>query len=336
MDTARTPITPYPRGWFLVSRSEELKPRRTKTVHYFGQDIVLYRTADGQAHAVDPYCPHLGAHLGHGGKVDGTSIRCPFHGWTFDGVSGQCKYVPEATRTPKVSLRHWPVQEVSGMILVWYHEQREPPSWRVPEMPDEEGRWTPWMESRWRLNACCQDIVENDIDVAHIPAMHGFSKRIPKVELSTDGPTLRIDSTLTLELEQFGLWGAIEGPLITRKFGLTIGYITFKSKVLGVPIGLRTLGNTTPIDEHHVDVRLMYSVLRSPIRLLDPLIARQYRRFFDGTVNQDVKIWENKMYRLHPALSDADGPFVAYRRWATQFYSEDEMQRARARAREML
>ena len=105
MDTARTPITPYPRGWFLVSRSEELKPRRTKTVHYFGQDIVLYRTADGQAHAVDPYCPHLGAHLGHGGKVDGTSIRCPFHGWTFDGVSGQCKYVPEATRTPKVSRR---------------------------------------------------------------------------------------------------------------------------------------------------------------------------------------------------------------------------------------
>ncbi len=333
MDSARTPITPYPRGWFLVARSGELRPKQVKTVHYFGQDIVLYRTADGVAHAVDPFCPHLGAHLGHGGKIENDALRCPFHGWTYDGSSGACVHAPEATKTPRVSLRHWHVQEVSGMILVWYHELGEAPGWEVPEMPEEEGRWTGWMESRWKLKACCQDIVENDIDVAHIPAMHGFSKKIPKVEFTTDGPMMRIDSTLRLELEQFGLWGAIEGPLITRKWGLTVGYIVFTSTLMGFPIGLRTLGNTTPIDEETVDLRLWYSVRRSPLRILDPLIARQYRRFFDHTVNQDVKIWENKMYRLYPALSDADGPFVAYRRWATQFYSEDEMQRARARAR---
>ena len=259
MDSARTPITPYPRGWFLVARSGELRPKQVKTVHYFGQDIVLYRTADGVAHAVDPFCPHLGAHLGHGGRIENDAIRCPFHGWAYDGASGACVHAPEASKTPRVSLRHWHVQEVSGMILVWYHEQDEAPTWKVPEMPEEDGRWTGWMESRWKLKACCQDVVENDIDVAHIPAMHGFSKKIPRVDFTTDGPMMRIDSTLRLELEQFGLWGAIEGPLTTRKWGLTVGYIVFTSTLMGFPIGLRTLGNTTPIDEEHVDLRLWYS-----------------------------------------------------------------------------
>ncbi|CAF4939253.1 unnamed protein product, partial [Rotaria socialis] len=37
------------------------------------------------------FCPHMGAHLGVGGKIrHGTCIECPFHGWTFDGETGDC------------------------------------------------------------------------------------------------------------------------------------------------------------------------------------------------------------------------------------------------------
>ena len=51
-----------------------------------------------QVSIVDAYCPHLGANLGVGGRVHGNCIECPFHGWQFDGESGQCVKIPYADK----------------------------------------------------------------------------------------------------------------------------------------------------------------------------------------------------------------------------------------------
>ena len=63
----------YPRGWFVVAESHELGDEGVTKMRYFGRDFVLYRGASDQPHALDAYCPHLGAHLGVGGKVEGES-----------------------------------------------------------------------------------------------------------------------------------------------------------------------------------------------------------------------------------------------------------------------
>src|SRR5262245_38908340 len=81
-------VLPIPNGWFAVEWSKELIPGQVKSIHYFGEDLVIFRGRSGEAHVLDPYCPHLGAHLGEGGRVMGEALRCPFHGWTFDGNSG--------------------------------------------------------------------------------------------------------------------------------------------------------------------------------------------------------------------------------------------------------
>jgi hypothetical protein len=36
---------------------------------------------------------------------------------------------------------------------------------------------------------------------------------------------------------------------------------------------------------------------------------------------EDKPIWEHKTYIDRPALADTDGPFAAFRRWASQFYA---------------
>ena len=56
---------------------------------FMGEDVVIYRTAGGVLRVVEPYCPHLGAHLGYGGKVQGEELVCPFHHFRFD-ASGAC------------------------------------------------------------------------------------------------------------------------------------------------------------------------------------------------------------------------------------------------------
>jgi hypothetical protein len=59
-------------------------------------------------------------------------------------------------------------------------------------------------------------------------------------------------------------------------------------------------------------------------KTLGGLITRLLRRkaIKEGvrTINQDIPIWEHKLYRRQPRLCEGDGPIMAYRRWARQFY----------------
>ena len=80
---ARYPMPPFPRGWYAVCDSDELAADEVKPLHYLGRELVAVRDANGDARVFDAYCPHLGAHLGHGGRVENGTLHCPFHGWQF-------------------------------------------------------------------------------------------------------------------------------------------------------------------------------------------------------------------------------------------------------------
>src|SRR5690606_36915397 len=86
-------LPPIPWGWFVVGLSHELHPGDVRPVRYFDRDLVLWRTEAGEARVWDAHCPHLGAHLGYGGTVEGETLRCPFHHFRFDG-QGRCVEVP--------------------------------------------------------------------------------------------------------------------------------------------------------------------------------------------------------------------------------------------------
>lgn len=70
----------------------------------------------GEAQVLDAYCPHLGAHLGHGG------YSCPFHAWEFNG-DGINTHIPYAKRTPpkvkdKQCIKTYPTVEKNQIIWV--------------------------------------------------------------------------------------------------------------------------------------------------------------------------------------------------------------------------
>jgi 3-ketosteroid 9alpha-monooxygenase subunit A len=88
----------YPRGWFVVSFSDELKVGDVHTLNYFGKKYALYRGDDGVPRIMDAYCPHLGGSLARG-KVNGDSLVCPFHAWRF-GPDGKCNHIPYSARIP--------------------------------------------------------------------------------------------------------------------------------------------------------------------------------------------------------------------------------------------
>jgi phenylpropionate dioxygenase-like ring-hydroxylating dioxygenase large terminal subunit len=115
---------PVPNGWFIVAEARDLAPGESKAFKVFGTDVVLFRGDDGAPHMVDAYCAHLGAHVGVGGRVEGDCIRCPFHGWRYDGESGVCNEIPYGNldRIPsQARIRAYPCIERNQMIWAWHH-----------------------------------------------------------------------------------------------------------------------------------------------------------------------------------------------------------------------
>ncbi len=59
----------------------------------------MWRDASGRLGVARAWCPHLGAHLGHVGRVKGDVLECGFHGFCFD-AAGQCRATGYGGRVP--------------------------------------------------------------------------------------------------------------------------------------------------------------------------------------------------------------------------------------------
>ena len=101
-----------PDGWFPVAYADEIAPGEVQPLRYFDRELVLFRTQAGHVAVLDAFCPHLGAHLGVGGRVTGEHLACPFHGWSFD-VTGACVALPGGAAVPRGAVTPaWPAVSI--------------------------------------------------------------------------------------------------------------------------------------------------------------------------------------------------------------------------------
>lgn len=300
---------PIPDGWFQLAWSSELAKGGVLPVRAFGKDLVLFRTEAGEARVLDAYCPHLGAHLGVGGKVEGDAIRCPFHAWAFDG-SGVCVSVPYASRIPaKAAIRAWPVREKNRMVFVWHHGNGAAPEWELPDVPEATSAdWTELETHRWDIATHNQEIGENAVDRAHFRYVHGTAE-VPESELVLEGHIRRATQHVKLSTPR----GAVEGRIDVNAYGM--GFTT--TRFTGIAETLLLLSHT-PVDEGRVVSRFSFT---QPRASAGSNVAKGIVRDVVKQMNEDIPIWEHKRYLPTPALCDGDGPIGAYRQWTRQFYS---------------
>src|SRR5690349_4142589 len=160
----RYPFTPYPNGWFRVAYSHEVKRGAIKRIDALGQELIVFRGDDGRAAVLDAHCPHLGADLSAGGRVDGNTVVCPFHSWQF-AADGRCTKIPYCEKIPKkAATRAWPTCEKDGVIYFHHHAEGHAPAFAVPDGPfRSDCRWSRPMYFRWRVRMHIQEVVENAV-----------------------------------------------------------------------------------------------------------------------------------------------------------------------------
>lgn len=327
---------PHPAGWFLVSSSADLAPGVVRPVTLMGRELVLFRTQEGEACVLDAYCPHQGAHLGYGGRViAGPRIMCPFHGFQFD-LQGRCTATGDGCKPPaQANLRAWPVHEVNGLVLVYYHPEGTPPTWKVPEV-DLRG-WPPMRSYCFRFAGHPQEATENTVDISHFTHVHHFGKATLIRPFAFDGPLLTVGYSTESPV---GIPGFASRQLRVEfnvcLYGLGVSYVDLYIPTFRV--AMREFICPTPLRGGEMDLRVFCTMrlqtgldaLRRleesiPIKALCSFFSHGVLAMLKQNIRQDVPIWANKKYVAAPMLTASDGPISRYRRWARQFYSEPTM-----------
>jgi len=314
---------PMPFGWFAIGYSDELAAGELKTVHYFDRDMILFRTESGELGLTDPYCPHLGAHIGFGGEVVGESIRCPFHHWAYD-KQGVITDVPYAKQIPpkaqgKSVLKSYTVQEKSQVIWAWYHPEGLEPSFDVIENPEVgDSDWEALDRYSWTWRSNPQEIAENGVDVAHFKYIHKMDA-VPTGETVYEGVVRRTmaEGPNTI-VDPNGLERTITGRVEVVQNGAGQKW----SRLQGLMETL-LLVLVTPIDDATIEMRFAFTHKKYP---KDSMEYKACRESIASTIGPDhgleadIPVWDNKVHLKEPMLCDGDGPIMQFRKFWRQFY----------------
>lgn len=310
---SRFPMQRYPNGWFQVAYARELEPGGVMPLRYFGRDLVLFRTEDGEPALLDAFCPHLGAHLGHGGRVKGKCVECPFHAWRFD-TKGACAEIPYAQKIPpKATLGAWPLVERNGLLMTWFHSEGLPPQWELPEIAEcYSDEWTPFETADWKIRTHNQEMAENSVDTAHFRYLHGTAD-YPEGYAEPQGHVLHTHSDTLMTTPQ----GKVKGEIDVHAYGF--GFTTTRFKGI---VETLLVASATTIDEDYVHLRFSFTVKKMVNENVTSTVAGAFQREIKRQLEQDIPVWENKIFIHPPLLVAEDGPIGVFRKWAKQFYSD--------------
>ena len=330
----------YARGWHILAFSQELQRGDIKPLHYFGQELVLFRGHSGKAVVLDAYCPHLGAHLGGlGSQVVEDTLRCPFHGWQFD-QAGSCVHIPYSDVIPSAArqaLRSWPLCELNGFIALWHDHEGGAPDYPLPEIPTWGPKnWGDWAFRRSTIKSHGKDIVENIVDLGHFASVHGSKAQVFEnffdehtvtqfARLTTGDPNatqqivprglsydLEVASRLSPQGTTSESWSTYHGPAIM--------YSHMENPLALHPYKSWCINYYTPIDDEQVEVASATIVAPHGDQALPPDFMDTFPQTVHASFWQDVSVWQTKIYRNEPILCAGDGQIAKLRQWYEQFY----------------
>lgn len=297
-----------PVGWFAVASSADLESGGVHPVRYFDRELVVWRSETGEPCVMDAFCPHLGAHLGVGGRVEGDAIRCPFHGWRF-GRDGNCQEIPYAKRIPpQVRAETWPVVERNGVVWAWYAPDDRAPFFEIPSLHEfEDEGWEEVHRRTWKVSTQIQEMAENGVDGAHFQTVHG-AVALPESEITVDGALRVAIQKAPLETSK----GRATSVIRVSQAGLGFSFTRFT----GI-CETTSFNYVTPIDAHTIEFTVVFM---QPVDAPAAGVTRAIIADLEKQVGEDIPIWENKIFRAKPALCDGDGPIAEFRQWCQQFY----------------
>jgi len=161
-------------SWYVAAWDRELG-RQLLSRTLLGEPVVLFRTEDGRATALEDRCCHRHLPLSMG-KLEGDRLRCGYHGLLFD-ASGKCVEIPgQDSVPPQARVRSYPIIERFGWAWIWMGEIEKADPALIPNWWwAEHKEWAFTRPERVHLKCNYQLIADNVLDVTHLAYVHASS-----------------------------------------------------------------------------------------------------------------------------------------------------------------
>lgn len=295
-------------GWTQLAFGADIGDGVTP-LDFAGRPLIAVREG-GDVGVYDAICPHRGAHLGYGGKVDGNAIICPFHGHRVQlGGDGGGRF--------QVG-RHRSTVRAGGLFV-------------LPDPSCDTGlegfldglqrshRIVSGFSLRVRVPA--EYVIENVFDADHFAPVHGLDRR-PRLSVHpAEGGPLRVEGDLDMARPNRWQAGEPEGDPARARFRALVFSPNLVATELGPPEEPNVvITAATPACDGTSTVRVTVAVPST--RAGGPLTVREVASLVSGSrtaFEQDVVIWEHLDTSVVPRYTEGDDLVRAYRAYCRQF-----------------
>ena len=319
------------RYWHPIGPAEEITAEKPKKrLKILGEELVLFRDAQGRHGLVAEHCPHRAASLYYG-TVEDDGIRCPYHGWKFD-VHGKCLEQPFEPAgsgfKEKVCQTAYPVQEMAGLLFTYMGPNPTPllPRWdllvredgfrKIVVLPVHNCNWLQTME--------------NSVDPTHTYFLHAHQFKARG--MAGGDYYYRPIEKLEFEEVRGPLWA---GVLKKRTYAdaneteTEAGHPLIFPNMLYAPQGPDLVIHwRTPIDDTHTYIIWMTfrpsaqgerveQPERPPVEYLPQLMTPEGEYQMTSFASQDMMAWETQgavFDRSRENLGAADRGITLYRK----------------------
>jgi vanillate O-demethylase monooxygenase subunit len=138
-----------------------------------GERMVIYRGPEGQAAALEDFCPHRGAPLSLGRVVEGRLV-CGYHGLNM-GCDGKAVSMPGQRVQAFPAIRVYPAVERYGFVWVWPGDAAAADVSKLHPLPWAESEEWAYGGGLYHVKCDYRLMIDNLMDLTHETYVHATS-----------------------------------------------------------------------------------------------------------------------------------------------------------------
>jgi nitrite reductase/ring-hydroxylating ferredoxin subunit len=296
----------YNHGWYKVAFERDLADDLTP-VSIGPRRFVLARTEQG-LRAFDADCPHRGAHLAYGGKLDGDAIICPFHRYRI----GLCQNGGSAD----FRAREYELLVIDGLVFLRLSDEHNNGFPDFMRKLAEEHTLNPGF--LMEIDCPAELVIENGFDNTHFRPVHGVNARKFNPEVDEHGSLLVVSCfyhKLKRATRRLPAGAPLETPLRLNAFS---PYLSVAQ--LGGIHPMVFITSVNPISEHKTMLR--FSLGLSKKHYGDPAPPKLVERILEGNkigIGCDAVIWEQMSMTSPRNFTAMDDAVLAFKEYCHRF-----------------
>lgn len=292
-------------GWHLVAFADDLTADVTAVD--IGQHRLVAVRTEGRIRVYDATCPHRGAHLGHGGRLQRGCLLCPFHGRRVHlGL--------EERGTYRVA-EHDCVQVGDALFV------------RLSGGPDHGFRHaigglaeTHTLISGFKIDIAVEGsiVIENAFDPEHFAPVHGL-RGVPDME-PFRGPDGELSVDTELNTPGRATWEGSGGGATIYRFSARAFSPSLVMSQVGPSANAPFFFTGTLPTETGCTARVAVAMPRRPDgRPQSPMYVAGLVAGSMEAFREDIPVWENLAPDFVPSYDERDHAVLAFREFVDGF-----------------